>query len=106
MPDRRPPLDLIYLRSRIAPITVLMWFGWRPTRHEPRAIRGPCPIHGSTSRRSRSLAVTLTVVYCHVCHWRGDALALYQHYRCLPLLEAAYELSERCGVETRPLRRG
>jgi DNA primase len=105
VPTRRPPLDLSALRWQATPSRVLALHGWRPTRVEYASTRGPCPVHRSTSPRSRSLSVGRVAVHCWSCHWSGDGIALHAELTGLPLLEAAYELCHLLGIPPPTLRR-
>jgi DNA primase len=60
-------------------------------------LRGPCPVHGSTSPRSRSLAahVDKQCWHCFRCGAGGNALDLYVAVTKLPLYAAAVELCAR-----------
>ena len=51
-----PGIDFTQLREQVTLAEVLALVGFRAvTRHGPQW-RGPCPVHGSSSPRSRSLA--------------------------------------------------
>lgn len=99
MASRRPPLDLVALRAQATPLRVLALHGWSPTRVEMASTRGPCPIHRSTSPRSRSLSVGMRLAHCHVCRWSGDGLAIHSEITGLALLDAAYDLCRCLGLE-------
>jgi DNA primase len=104
MPDRRPPLDLAALRDQVTPLRVLALHGWTPTRVEYATTRGPCPIHGSTTPRSRSLSVGSRSATCWSCGWHGDGIALHAELTGLHLLDAAYELCRILSIDP-PLKR-
>jgi hypothetical protein len=38
-------------------------------------------------------------VYCHKCHFTGDALALWAWARCMTLRDAAYDLCDTFGID-------
>lgn len=96
---RLRPIDLPALRARLRPEQALRLTGWRPVWEHRGLLRGPCPIHVSHSSASRALVVSDRVVYCHVCHWRGDAVGVWARLQSLPVLEAAYDLCARLGVD-------
>ncbi|MGH3526756.1 MAG: CHC2 zinc finger domain-containing protein [Pseudonocardiaceae bacterium] len=98
MPNLRP-LDLRLLRGLVRPIDVLAAMAWTPTTRERASIRGPCPIHGSRSRFSRSLSVADRWWRCHSCGAHGDALELYRLIHRKPVLEAAYELCDLLAID-------
>lgn len=97
MPKR--PLDLRALRDQIRPFWVLRDYGWYPTSTGREQLHGPCPVHGSTSPRSRSMRVHDRVVYCFSCHFSGDAVALFARLAGVPTLTAAYELCARYRID-------
>ena len=96
---RRRPLNYRLLREQIRPADVLRVMSWRYVSRSGGQLRGPCPVHGSTSRHSRSLAVSDEIVYCHKCRWTGDAVAIWAATHGMHMLDAAYELCTLFGVE-------
>ena len=60
-------------------------------------VRGPCPVHGSSSQRSRSLAAHLErhCWQCFRCGAKGNALDLYLAVTRLPVHAGALELCAR-----------
>lgn len=94
-------IDYRALRSVISMADVLEILDWRPVaRHGPQ-LRGPCPIHKSTSPQSRSLSVHLDrcIFQCFGCRKKGNQLDLYAAATGLPLFEAAKTLATRLGVD-------
>lgn len=94
-------IDYSVLRSLISMTDVLKVLGWQPVaRHGPQ-LRGPCPIHKSTSLQSRSLSVHLDrhVFQCFACGEKGNQLDLYVAATGLPVFQAARVLAARLGVE-------
>jgi DNA primase len=63
--------------------------------------RGGCPVHGSRSPKSRSLAISLELrkCFCHKagCGWQGDLIDLTAEVRNLDVLHAAQELAAEFG---------
>lgn len=94
----RRPIDYRVLREMIGPRDALRILGWTPTWARGELARGPCPIHGSRSPGSRSLVVSVQVVYCHKCKYSGDAVDIIARVRQLPKLEAAYQLCEELRI--------
>ena len=68
---------------------------------------GVCPLHQSTSGRSRSFSVNLaTARYCcHRCHSHGNHLELWAAATKLSLHQAAIDLCQRLGREVPWIRR-
>lgn len=86
------------LRELIRPIDALRLRNWSPVWSRGVLHRGPCPVHGSRDTSSRSLSITDRVVYCHRCHFAGDAVALWAKLHGLPVLEAAYALCQELRI--------
>ena len=97
MPRPRP-VDFRVLREMIGPRDVLRLIAWRPVWERGELARGPCPIHRSSSTQSRSLTVSIEVVYCHKCHWSGDAVAIWAKLKGLPMLDAAHDLCRELRI--------
>ena len=64
-------------------------------------VRGRCPIHGSTSPKSRSFSANVgrNVYRCFSCGSAGNQLDLYAAATGLPLYAAAIDLCTRLGRE-------
>jgi DNA primase len=94
-----PGIDFALLRGQVSLAQVLDLLGFTPTTRSGPQVRGPCPLHGSRSPRSRSFAAHLErqCWYCFRCGVGGNALDLYAAARRLPLYEAALELCRRLG---------
>lgn len=95
----RRPIDFREIRKMVPPIEALSLCGWEPVWRRGGLSRGPCPFHGSSSPQSRILSVSVQVVYCHKCHWTGDAVAIFARLKSLPNYEAAEELCDALGIE-------
>ena len=92
-----PGIDFTQLREQVTLAEVLALVGSRAvTRHGPQW-RGPCPVHGSSSPRSRSLAahVERQCWHCFRCGAGGNALDLYLAVTKLPVYQGALELCAR-----------
>lgn len=97
------PLDFRIIKKFVAPLDALRLMGW-PGRREPSGqYRGPCPVHGSRARYSRSFTVSSSSCYCHSCKWHGDVIQLWARLRAMTVLEAAHELCERFNLSKPPL---
>jgi DNA primase len=96
-----PGIDFVELRRRLSLAAVLELVGFRPTNRRGAQLRGPCPLHGSASRRSRSLAVHLEKQcwYCFRCHRGGNALDLYLAVTGLQVYEGARQLCTLLNLE-------
>jgi DNA primase len=92
-----PGIDFTVLRRQVTLAQVLDLVGFRPvSRHGPQW-RGPCPVHGSSSPRSRSLAVHVEQQcwHCFRCGAGGNALDLYLAVTKQPIYPGALELCAR-----------
>ena len=98
--SKRPPLNFSELRERVSMTAVLELLNWSH-RSGRATLRGPCPVHGSTSPKSTSFAVNPTkqAYICHRCGSQGNALDLWASTQNLPLFDAAWDLIERLGIE-------
>jgi hypothetical protein len=88
------------------PITaVLGLLGWQHRSRSGEQLRGPCPIHQSTSPKSRSFAVNIrrNIWYCHApaCKSGGNQLDLWAAATGLTEdpYQAALDLCEKLGLE-------
>lgn len=92
-----PGIDFALLRRQVPLAQVLELVGFTPVTRRGAQVRGPCPVHGSSSRRSRSFAAHLErhCWQCFGCGAGGNALDLYLALTKLPLYAAALELCAR-----------
>jgi DNA primase len=74
-----PGVDFRELRRRLRMERVLGLVGFVPSWRHGEQVRGPCPLHGSTSPRSRSFCAHLGkgAYQCFVCGAAGNALELW-----------------------------
>lgn len=93
-------IDYRALRRQVRLDQVLDLLGFVPTNQAPNQVRGPCPIHGSRSARSRSFAAHLQrhCWQCFRCGAHGNALDLWVAATKLPLYEAALALCHRLNL--------
>jgi DNA primase len=96
-----PGVDFKVLRAQITMEQVLDQLGFQPTSRSGNQLHGPCPVHGSTSLRSRTFSVNLATgrYYCHKCHSRGNQLELWAAVTKLSLFEAAVDLCRALARE-------
>lgn len=92
-------VDFNALRSVITMEQVLNQLGFKPTGRSGDQLRGPCPIHGSTSPESRTFSVNLGTrrYYCHKCQSKGNQLELWAAVHRLSIYEAAVDLCRALG---------
>ena len=102
-----PGVDFHRLRAEITMQQVLDLLGFQPSQRTGQQWYGPCPLHGSTSRRPRSFSVNVAVgrYYCHQCHSHGNQLDLWAAATKLPLHPAAVNLCGALGLEVPWIRR-
>ena len=95
-----PAIDFTLLRQQVSLAQVLDLVGFTPTTRCGPQWRGPCPVHGSKSPRSRSFAahVEKNCWHCFRCGASGNALDLYLAVTKLPVYEGAQELCARLRV--------
>ena len=96
-----PGIDFRILRERITIQDVLALLGFKLVTRRGDQLRGPCPIHGSSSPRSRSFSVNLRLntFRCFGCGRGGNQLDLWAAHSQLPLLEAARDLCAKLSLD-------
>lgn len=96
-----PGVDFNVLRAEISMEEVLNQLGFQPTTRSGSQLHGPCPIHGSTSNKSRSFSVNLETkrYYCHKCESQGNQLELWAAAHKLSFYDAAVDLCRALGHE-------
>jgi DNA primase len=94
-----PLIDLRRARREIRLAGVLELLGWRARECRGAQVRGPCPVHGSSSPRSRSFSAHLdrNIWQCFRCGASGNTLDLWQRVRQQPLYPAVIELYRQLG---------
>jgi DNA primase len=92
-----PGIDYTLLRQQLRLAPVLDLVGFTATSRQGPQMRGPCPVHRSTTPRSRSFAAHLEkhCWHCFGCGAGGNALDLYLAVTRLPVYEGALELCAR-----------
>jgi transposase len=104
-----PTIDYGHLRGQITFREVLAQLGVLPSLHGSSIqMRGPCPLHGSHSKHSRSLSVNLekNIFRCFApdCQAQGNVLDFWAQWHRLPLYEAAKDLAHAFQLELTPNR--
>ncbi len=96
-----PGIDFDVVRQRVSMAEVLRLLEFVPTRVRGDQMRGPCPVHGSTSGRSCSFSVNVqrSRYQCFRCGSHGNALEFWAAVRQLGVHAAAEELCQRLGIE-------
>jgi len=94
-----PLIDLRRARSEMRLPLVLQLLGWRARACRGEPVRGPCPVHGSSSPRSRSFSAHLgrNIWRCFVCEASGNALDLGARATGQLLYPAVLELYRQLG---------
>ena len=93
-------IDYRALRRALRLGPVLELLGFVPSTGGRNQVRGPCPVHGSRSPRSRSFAGHLErhCWQCFGCGAGGNALDLWAAVTKLPLYQAAVDLCRRLNL--------
>ncbi len=96
-----PLVDLRQARREIRLSWVFGLLGWQPREQRGEQVRGACPLHGSTSPRSRSFSAHLGrgVWHCFGCEASGNALELWAQATGQCLYRAVLDLYDRLGQE-------
>jgi len=94
-----PGVDFNALRNEITMEQVLGLLGFEPTTRSGPQWHGACPVHGSTSKQSRSLSVNVERgrYFCHKCNSKGNQLELWAAVRKISLYQAAIDLCRALG---------
>jgi len=92
-----PAIDYRRARAQLRLDNVLALLGYRPCWRQGPQWRGPCPLHGSRSTRSRVFSVHLgkNLFHCFRCGAGGNALDLWAALQRLPLHTAVLDLCRR-----------
>jgi DNA primase len=102
-----PGVDFNRLRTEITMEQVLNLLGFEPSNRSGHQWYGRCPLHDSTSRRSRPFSVNVAIgrYYCHQCHSHGNQLELWAAFTKRSLHQAAIDLCRLLGREVPWIRR-
>ncbi len=98
-PAPRPKVDFTFLRQQVSLQQVLEHLGFLDSmRGRGTQQRGPCPVHGQATDRTRTFSVHLGKNSCQcfdaACGVHGNVLDLWAAVQRLPLYEAAKHLAE------------
>jgi DNA primase len=102
-----PCVNYSEVQIRVSMARVLELLGFVAQRVTSAQLRGPCPVHGSVSRRSRSFSVDLShgVCHCFQCGFAGNQIQLWAALREMTVYEAAVNLCQEAGVEVPWIKR-
>ncbi len=89
------------VRAMISLADVLNLVGFVPCETSRDQVRGPCPVHHSTSPMSRSFSANLKrhIYRCFMCGSKGKQLDMYASVTGLSLFEAAIALCKQLDRE-------
>jgi DNA primase len=102
-----PGIDFNVLRNEIGIDQVLDLLEFQPSSRSGDQLRGPCPVHGSSSDQSRSFSVNLTKgrYYCFKCNSKGNQLELWAAVHRISVYQAAVDLCKAIGRDVPWIRR-
>jgi DNA primase len=93
-------IDYKMVRELVPMSRVLELIGFTAVARKGKQLRGPCPVHRSSSPLSRSFSVNLATnaFRCFTCGAAGNQLDLWRRVQGLSLFEAAIELCQHAQV--------
>lgn len=102
-----PGVNFDTVRERVSMAAVLRLLDFEATSIRGEQVRGCCPVHGSSRRRSRSFSVHLGRgrYRCFGCGSHGNAIELWAAVHQISVYAAAVELCQSLGMEVPWLRR-
>jgi len=102
-----PGIDYAKARELIGIAQVLDLSGFIATETLGAQVRGPCPVHRSSSTDSRSFSANLekNTFRCFKCGAAGNQLDLWMAITQLPIHQAAADLCNRLAIELPLIRR-
>lgn len=94
-------IDYERLKREVSIESVLALLEFRPVSVKGPQLRGPCPVHKSSSPTSRIFSVNLDrgIYKCFKCDASGNVLDLCRETFGMELFAAAEELCHRLGIE-------
>ena len=97
---QRPAIDFPAVRAAAPIAEVLRLLGFKALSSRGRQLRGPCPLHGSTSGTSRCFSANLDrhQFHCFKCNRGGNALDLWAAAKQLTPYDAAIDMCDRLGL--------
>ncbi len=98
----RPSIDFTAVRQTISLAEVLELLHFTPSQTRGQQQRGPCPLHGSRSARSRCFSANLAdhTFQCFKCGKAGNQLDLWAAATHQTVYDAALDL---CAKLNRPV---
>jgi len=101
--NRLAPIDFSAIKAQIGVLDVLKLMQWEAVRERRGELRGPCPVHGSSTLESTIFAVSpeKNAWHCFKCEASGNQLDLAAHYFGLPKeesLRTAVSLCQELGL--------
>lgn len=102
-----PGVDFQAVRSMVSMAQVLELIGFVAQKSSGGQLRGPCPLHGSRSPRSRSFSANLerNAYQCFKCGSSGNQLDLWAAVTKTDLHTAAIDLCEKAQVDVPWIRK-
>jgi len=96
-----PGVDFKTVRALVSMGQVLQLLEFVAVERVADQVRGPCPVHRSTTPRSRSFSANLTkhTYRCFSCGSAGNQLDLWAAATQADLHAAAIELCEKLGLD-------
>jgi DNA primase len=96
-----PGIRFAEVRAMVGMADVLELLDFVAVQRWQDQVRGPCPVHRPTSRRSRSFSANLkrNAYQCFSCGSSGNQLDLYAAVTGLSLFDAAVALCERLHLD-------
>lgn len=101
---RLAPIDFKALKAQVSLLDVLRLLKWEQVKERGDELRGPCPVHGSSTPQSTIFAVApqKNAWQCFKCGASGNQLDLASHYFGIPRdesLRTAVRLCRELGLE-------
>ena len=96
-----PNIDYSQLRAEVTIGQVLELLRFEPRSKTSDQLRGPCPIHGSSSPTSRIFSVSLSrnMFKCFKCDAHGNQLDLWCQVHKLSLYVGVLDLCQKLGID-------
>jgi len=100
---RLAPIDFKALKAQVSLLDVLRLLKWEQVKERGEELRGPCPVHGSSTPESTIFAVApkKNAWQCFKCGASGNQLDLAAHYFGMPRAETvriAVALTKELGL--------